>query len=152
MPGYPRVGRLFLCLVTLVAACASQAEAPAETWTDRMGVEVRTVEKGEGEAGELQVVLAPKEGWSINTAYPGVKVELAESVPAEKRVLKKDDGAFEGEKPGDKADRLVLSTRLSGPAPAKVEGSYKAVICTKASCSPPFTGTFSLAPAGAKAE
>ncbi len=144
-----KISRILLFAATATVACVGQTEAPAETWPERMTV---VVEKGEGEGSEqeLKITLTPIEGWSINTAYPGVKVDLAEKTPVEKRELKKADGVFEDEKPGDKAARAIFQTTLKGKAPSKVEGTYKAVICTKAACSPPFTGTFSEIPVPAK--
>jgi len=131
-------GVLAVATLTIVA-CAEKA-APAEGFADHVKVEAQSSSDG----ATLSVSIAPQDGWHINTAYPGIKVSLAESVPAENRTLKKKDVRFKGALDGGKAEAAQFELPLSAPAPKQVGGKYKAVICSADSCSPPFEATFQV--------
>lgn len=99
-------------------------------------------------AGKLHLTLAPKDGWMVNTAYPGIKVTLKapKGVTLGKTTLGHHDATYQGKDSEEHAASAVFTTTVKGKAGAAISGTYKMVICSKDSCSPPFHGSFSVTP------
>ena len=130
------------------AGVAAGAAAPESPWAEHITL------SASGQAGQtLTVTIAGKDGWYVNTAYPGLKVELTPpaGLTLGQSTLDKSAVRFEAPHEGDKAERAVWEVPVSGAAGGIVAGRYKMVICSASTCSPPFEGRFEAkvdAPAG----
>jgi hypothetical protein len=76
--------------------------------------------------------------WYVNRDYP-IKLTLsAGAATLGKAELTKDDATFEGTEKAGKAKKASFKTTINGADKAKV--SYKLVVCSDNSCSPPIKG------------
>lgn len=135
----------FLAAAALVAAALVAAglgchAAAADDFASHVAVTATT--KG----GTLKVVLAPKPGWTVNTAYPSIEVRLTapKGVTLGKAKLGQKDAKYLDTHPGDHAGKAVFETSVKGKAGAVIPGTYKMVICSATTCSPPFHGSFKV--------
>lgn len=135
---------VLLVPAALTVACATPAPAEAEDWASHLEIRTSAVA---GDAGRVEVTLQGKEGWYVNTAYPGIKVTLTapEGATLAKDELGRAEVKYEEPHPGDKAKRAVFRTGLKGAeAGASLQGRYKLVMCSPSTCSPPFKGSFQV--------
>ena len=130
------------------AAVGKGAEAKESPWAEHI-----VLTAGGRAGGTLTVTVEGKDGWYVNTAYPGLKVELTppKGLELARTTLDKAAVRFDGTHEGDKAERASWEVPVSGGDGGVVSGRYKMVICSASTCSPPFEGHFEAkidAPAG----
>lgn len=125
--------------IVVVGSIAFCRSAPAEDWADRLQVTAEA-----GDEGRVSLILEATSGWYVNTAYPGTKVlfKVPEGAQFEKTEIKKDEATFEGATEGDKARSVRFTASVKGKTPQVLEGTYKTVVCSKTTCSPPFKSAF----------
>ena len=83
--------------------------------------------------------------WYVNTDYPlRFTLTPGEGQTLGKNELTKDDASFEGTENKGKAKKAKLETTVTGSA-TPIKGSYKLVVCSADSCSPPIKGEFAEA-------
>ena len=131
-------------LATLVAAAVllatvhqgSDASAD-EDWTSHLKVSAQAKD------GELRVVIEGADGWYVNTEFPGLKVGVnaPDGVTLDKKELVKADAKLEGTEHEGKAKRAIFRVKFKGSAKS-LDGSYKTVVCSSTSCSPPLKGSW----------
>jgi hypothetical protein len=129
-----------VAVVAILAATAiGSSEGRAdENWTDHLKITAQV------HGNDLTVVLEGTDGWYVNTAFPGLQigVNAPSGVGLDKNHLGKGDAKLEGTEHEGKAKRAVFHVGFKGSA-NRFDGSYKTVVCSMNSCSPPIKGTWS---------
>lgn len=119
----------------LLAASTQLSDASAENWADHFSVSAKT------SSGKLNIVVAAKDGWFVNTEYPmKLKLTAPDGVTLGKTELKKSDATFSGTEHEGKAKTASFSVSATGSG--AVDGNYKLVVCSENNCSPPVKGSF----------
>jgi len=136
------IASVALALVAIAAAGAGCHAAAADDFASHVTVTATTTK------GKLHVTLTPKDGWMVNSAYPALKVKVTKAAGLKlgKTELGHADAAYHGKEGEDHAASVELTTSATGKANGALEGTYKLVICSKTTCSPPFHGSFSVTP------
>src|SRR5688572_5881416 len=132
---------LGLCLAATISLSDVRAD---EDWSSKYTV---TASAKKGADGKVTIEVKGKDGWYINTSYP-MKITLSppDGVTIDKKEIGKDAIEFVGTEMEGKAKLARASVAAKSTAPSKpVEGSYKLVVCSPNSCSPPLKGNFSAA-------
>ncbi len=137
------IASVALALVAVAAAGAGCHAAAADDFASHVTVQAATTAKG-----KLEVTLTPKDGWMVNSAYPALKLKVtaAPGLKLGKTDLGHAEAAYQGKESEDHAAKVVFTTSATGKATGAVTGTYKLVICSKDTCSPPFHGSFSVTP------
>lgn len=126
--------RTFTLGLVLLCATLSAPHAQAEDWGAAYGF------KASSEGEILQLVLTPKSGFYINTAYPTKLTLQSSQVALASKTLTKAQANFEPAGHPGKAKKASFRVAAKGDGPVTV--GYKISICTLTGCSPPLKGSF----------